>query len=113
MKGLRRRVTLGFAALIMAAALAGVVTLNDRINRAEKEMKDNHLAAATRLLTPLAQAGDARAQNLLAYVYLQGGDGVPKNPARMRYWAGRLKRNLWSGPRDRDQADWYLSREAS
>jgi len=112
----RRRAIAGLSgALIVAgvSVLASVSMINDRINRAEREMKDDHIASAVELLGPLAQAGDTRAQGVIAYAYWEGGKGVARNPVKARYWAARLKGNLWSSARDREQADWCLSRHAA
>ena len=40
---------------------------------------------AIRLFRPLAEQGNARAQNVLGVMFRKG-EGVPKNPARARMW---------------------------
>jgi len=43
-------------------------------------------ANATRLLRPLADAGNAPAQNRLASIYFWGGHGVPQDAAQAAQW---------------------------
>jgi TPR repeat protein len=43
-------------------------------------------ANAMRLLRPLADAGNAPAQNRLASIYFWGADGVPQNSAEAAQW---------------------------
>jgi TPR repeat protein len=47
----------------------------------------NHdYAKAVRLLRPLADKGNAPAQNRLASIYFWGGHGVPQDPAQAALW---------------------------
>jgi uncharacterized protein len=43
-------------------------------------------ATAVRLLRPLADKGNAAAQNRLASIYFWGGHGVPQDPAQAALW---------------------------
>ena len=43
-------------------------------------------AKAVRLLRPLADKGNAPAQNRLASIYFWGGHGVPQDPAQAALW---------------------------
>lgn len=53
--------------------------------------------SSVRTLTPLADAGDARAQFLLGLIYKSGLDGVPKDPERgFGYLLKAAKKGQWN-----------------
>lgn len=85
--------------LSMAGALVGALLLSgagpalagyregiDALNRGDH-------ATALAELRPLADAGDAKAQWALGYMY-RLGLGVPKDPARAKEWEGRAARTV-------------------
>src|ERR1700710_1455940 len=53
---------------------------------------------AIRLFRPLAEQGNAKAQNVLGVMFRKG-EGVPKNPARAHMWLSMTNKRVEAGPR--------------
>jgi TPR repeat protein len=97
------------ATLAAIAALVRVGMDNQQLDSAEGELKADRPAAAVSQLGPMAEAGNTQAQMVLAYIYQEGGQGVPKDAEKVRYWAGRLRHNVWASANDRAEADWFVA----
>jgi uncharacterized protein len=75
--------------LVMALLLVDSPEIGaDSISDAEADIREGRYAKARATITPAAQAGDARAQYLLASLYVNG-NGVPKDMKEAATWLER------------------------
>lgn len=61
----------------------------DVITTANGAIARYDLGEAVRLLTPVAESGDANAQTLLGGIYLRGSPDIPRNDETAAYWLRR------------------------
>lgn len=89
-------VCLVFAGILALPVFPGAARADDPFERAGKAYRESRYADALTQYRIAADGGNARAQEILGFMYLLGpssyGAGVPRDRARALYWFGRAAR---------------------
>ena len=72
---------LSLAVIFLACSTAAQAGLQEGVSA----YKRGHFSIALKELTPLAESGDAKAQNILGEMH-NSGSGVPHDPVKAAYW---------------------------